>query len=68
MGAKAAPHGPADRVEEEGASPLSLARAVEEEGEESGNSEFSWNSGFLPNWKIKGMCFWTFLLAIQREF
>ena len=35
MGAKAAPMGSADRVEE-GAPPLSLARAVEEEGEESG--------------------------------
>ena len=51
MGAKAAPHGPADRVEEEGAPPLSLARAVEEEGEESGDSEFPWNSGFLPSEK-----------------
>ena len=30
---------------------------VEEEGEESGDSEFPVVSGFLPNWKIKGICF-----------
>ena len=28
-----------------------------EEGEEHGDSEFPVVSGFLPNWKIKGMFF-----------
>ena len=44
----------------------SLARAGGGEGEEERDSEFPLVSGFLSNWKIKGMCLWNFLLAIQR--
>ena len=52
------------RAKERGGAP-SLARVSGGEGEEDGDSEFPVVAGFLPNWKIKGMCFWTFLLVIH---
>ena len=51
-----------------GRAPLPMARAGGGEGEEERDSEFPLVSGFLPDWKIKGMCLWTFLLVFQREF
>ena len=56
LGGQAAPMGPADRVGE-GRRPSPWRARVEEEGEENGDSEFPVVSGFLPNWKIKGMGF-----------
>ena len=54
MGAKAAPHGPADRGER-GAAPSHGARGGGGEGEVERDSVFPRTSVFFPMWKMKGM-------------
>ena len=65
MGAKSAPHGPADRGRGHTAPPR---RAVEVEGEESEDSVSSRVSGFLFMWKIKRQELNAFLLVVHGEF